>query len=46
MNSVRVRLSIAANLDRPLHQFDVKNAFLHGDLEYTWKFLLDWKIHP
>jgi hypothetical protein len=33
MNSIRVLLSIAANLDWPLHQFDVKNAFLHGDLE-------------
>jgi hypothetical protein len=32
MNSIRVLLSIAANLDWPLHQFDVKNAFLHGDL--------------
>jgi hypothetical protein len=33
MNSIRVLLSIAANLDWPLHQFDVKNAFMHGDLE-------------
>lgn len=32
MNSVRILLSFAANLDWPLHQFDVKNAFLHGDL--------------
>jgi hypothetical protein len=30
---VRVLISLAANLDWPLHQFDVKNAFLHGDLE-------------
>ncbi|CAL5358524.1 unnamed protein product [Camellia sinensis] len=32
MNSVRVLFSLASNLDWPLHQFDVKNAFLHGDL--------------
>jgi Reverse transcriptase (RNA-dependent DNA polymerase) len=28
-----VLLSLAANLDWPLHKFDVKNSFLHGDLE-------------
>ena len=33
INSVRILLSLAANRDWPLHQFDVKNAFLHGDLE-------------
>ena len=26
-------LSLVANLDWPLHQFDVKNAFRHGDLK-------------
>ncbi|KAI9200598.1 hypothetical protein LWI28_010300 [Acer negundo] len=32
MNIVRVILSLAVNLDWSLRQFDVKNAFLHGDL--------------
>ncbi|XP_057962224.1 uncharacterized protein LOC131153781 [Malania oleifera] len=33
LNTVRVLLSLAANLDWPLHQFDVKNAFLDCDLQ-------------
>ena len=33
LKTVRVMLSLAANLDWPLHQLDVKNVFLHGDLE-------------
>lgn len=33
INTVRVLMSLAANMDWPLLQFDVKNAFLHGDLK-------------
>ena len=34
MNFVKVLLSLAVNLDWPLHEFDVKkNAFLHKNLE-------------
>ena len=33
MNTIRILLSLAANFSWKLQQFDVKNAFLHGDLE-------------
>ena len=33
MNIVRVLLSLATNFGWSLQQFDVKNVFLHGDLE-------------
>lgn len=33
LNTVRVLLSLAANLDWPLQQLDIKNAFLNGTLE-------------
>ena len=38
LNTVRVLLFLAVNFDWPLHQFDVKNAFLHGDpkKKFTW----------
>jgi hypothetical protein len=31
-SSTQVLISMAANVDRPLFQFDGKNAFLHEDL--------------
>lgn len=33
MNSIRVLISLAANQNWPLFHFDVKNAFLHVELE-------------
>ena len=35
LNSVRVVISLAANLDWLLNQLAIKNAFLHGDLSET-----------
>jgi Reverse transcriptase (RNA-dependent DNA polymerase) len=33
LNIIQVLLSLAVNLDWSLYQFDVKNIFLHDDLE-------------
>ena len=35
LNSIRIIISLATNLDWPLHQLNVKNAFLHDDLTET-----------
>nr|GEY95176.1 putative RNA-directed DNA polymerase [Tanacetum cinerariifolium] len=36
INTIRVLISIAANRDWPLRQFDVKNSFLNGYLEEVY----------
>ena len=33
INSIRVLMSLAVNSNWPLHQLDVKNVFLNGELE-------------
>ena len=33
MNYIRILLSLAANKNWALHQFGIRNAFMHGDLE-------------
>ena len=33
MNTIKILISLAVNLDWPLNQYDIKNAFLHGDLK-------------
>ena len=33
LNTVTILLSLTVNLNWPLHQFNIKNAFLHRDLE-------------
>ena len=33
MNTIRVLISLPANLNWPLRQFDVKNAFLNGTID-------------
>ena len=36
IDTIRVLFSIAANKDWPLHQFDVKNAFLYGKIKEVY----------
>jgi len=40
MTSVQVLPSVAVTKGWELHQMDVKNAFLHGDLEEVYRKLL------
>lgn len=45
MNSIRTILSCVANLGWPLHQLDVKKAFLHVDLEGEVYMAVHWDSH-
>ena len=36
INTVRILLSLAINLDWPLHQFDKKKIFLNGNLQEVY----------
>ena len=36
LNSVRLFISIAASHQWMIHQLDIKNAFIHGDLEEVY----------
>ena len=42
MNFVRIRLSLVATFDRPLHQFDVNNTFFNIVI---WKKRFIWTSH-
>lgn len=36
LKSIRMLISLAANFDWQLHQLDVTNAFLHGNLQEVY----------
>ena len=33
LNTIKILISLVVNLDWELHQYDIKNAFLNGELE-------------
>lgn len=36
IDTIQLLFSVAAKLDWPLHQFNVKNVFLHGELREVY----------